>query len=320
LDVLAALTIFSWIRLVATLIWVMVLLWIIKRELTIEFNLYKFKKAYSRGDADHMEKFVGRILKIRPNDLYGLACKGLVYDIRGQDVKALEIGDRILGLAKKKKKKKWQAYALNFLGFFYLKHDDLEKAEQMIKEALRISAKSNNKDQMSSSYDNLGIIYTKREKWENAEEMFDKAITLLSDKDVRELAGIYCHFGISLRMRGDLIEAEKILNKALEINEKYCLSGQLAINYAEIATVCVLKGEIEKGQELYEKSLTISESKGMIKLSATQYCSLGDLYKKMGNKEKAKEYWFKAKCLYEKMELTSEVEKIQQLIDDSEFE
>ena len=111
-----------------------------------------------------------------------------------------------------------------------------------------------------------------------------------------------------------------MFTKALEINEKYCLLGQLAANYAEIATVCVLKGEIEKGQELYEKSLAISEPKGMIKITANQYCNLGLLYEKMGNKEKAKEYWVKAKDLYEKMELLSEVERIKPHIDDSKLD
>jgi tetratricopeptide (TPR) repeat protein len=321
--VLATLTISNWIGFVVTVISLIVLLvtiiWGI-REFVIDFNLYKFKKAYSRGDADRMEKAVGKILKIRPDDLYGLACKCLVYDMKGQYNKAKETGNKLLELANKKKKDEWQAFALNFLGVFNMEHGDFKKAEEMVEEALRISEKSNNNNQMSSSYSNLGLIYSRQGKLENAEEMYEKAIKVFPKKGFKELANTLCNFGINYRLQGDLVKADQMFNRALEINEKYSILSQLAANYAEIATVCVLKGEMERGQELYEKSLAISEPKGMIKLTANQYCNLGLLYKTMGNKEKAKEYWVKAKDLFEKMELTSEVERIQQQIDDSKLE
>lgn len=313
---LATLTIFGWIRFAIS--WI-ILLWGI-REFVIEYYRYKCKKAYLRGEIDSIEKAANKVLKIRPNDCPGLAYKGLFYNYKGQYGKVQKIGEKILGIANKKKNERWQIYALNFLSNFYCEYGDLGKAEHAVNEALNIAKKSNIKKETSRIYNSFGLIYMKREEWENAEKMFDKAIKSFSEKDIRELAKIYCNFGINCRLCGDLVKSEEMLNEALEINEKYNLLGQLAVNYAEIATVCVLKGEIEKGQELYEKSLAISESKGMIKQSATQYCNLGLLYRKMGSREKAKEYWLKAKCLYEKMELTREVEKIQQKIDDSEFE
>ena len=98
---LATLTIFGWIRFGVA--WAFII-WGI-RELIIDFYRHKCKKAYFRGDVDRMEKAIGKILKIKPNDFYGLGCKGLVYDIKGQYDKIQEIGDRLLEIANNKKKK-----------------------------------------------------------------------------------------------------------------------------------------------------------------------------------------------------------------------
>lgn len=313
---LATLTIRGWIEICVGCLLLFWACW----EFIIDFYRRKCQKAYLRGDLDNLEKTTNRILKIKPKDFFGLGYKALFCSFKGQYEKVQEIGEKILKIANKKKNNQGKVYALNLLSNSYRECGNLEKAEKYVKDALDSAKKSNIKEEMSRIYNNLGLIYQDRNEWEHAEEMFDKAIKSFLKKDISDLAKIYCNLGINFKKQGNLIKSEEVLNEALKISEKYSLSECSAANLAELGSVSILKGEIEKGQELLEKSLAISESKGMVKLSANQYSNLGLLYKSMGNKEKAKEYWIKARNLFEKMELANEVEKVQKLINDSEFE
>jgi len=123
--------------------------------------------------------------------------------------------------------------------------------------------------------------------------LFDVAIRLSEralgcvEKGSAQEANVLGNMGSIYLTRGDLDEAKKILQKALEIEEKLGRLEGMAIQYGNLGLIHETRGDLDKAEQMHNKSLEISEQLGRLEGMANQYSNLGLTYVTRGDLNKA---------------------------------
>ena len=81
--------------------------------------------------------------------------------------------------------------------------------------------------------------------------------------------------GIALADLGDPQEAEQMLYKALEIDEKLGRLEEMSRHYGNLGLVLFDRGELDAAEEMHRKGLDIDEKLGRLEGMASHYGNLG---------------------------------------------
>ncbi len=149
---------------------------------------------------------------------------------------------------------------------------------------------------------NLGLIYLTRGDMAKAERMIIKALEI--EEKLGRLEGMaiqYGNLGVIYRTRGDLDKAEQMHNKALEINEKLGRLEGMASDYGNLGLIYRERGDLVKAEQMHKKSLEIEEKLGRLEGMATDYGNLGLVYLTCGDLDKAEQMLTKSLEINQKL-------------------
>ena len=187
--------------------------------------------------------------------------------------------DAALSAALRMEDREAEAMVRGNLGVLYGKRGELDRAEEMYRNALAIDEDLGHKEGMANQYGNLGILYLTKGELDQAEEMFHKALAIDEDLGRKEgMASHYGNLGILYRRRGELDRAREMYRKSLAIEEDLGRKEGMASDYGNLGILYADKGELDQAEEMYQKSLTLFRELG----AADRIAQVERLLRKIG--------------------------------------
>jgi class 3 adenylate cyclase/predicted ATPase len=138
--------------------------------------------------------------------------------------------------------------------------------------------------------------------YEKALENYNAGLIIVNEKDSNILvAHIYTGMGMVCYRQGDLFQAEKLNERALEILRKINDESTIASVYNNLGIIFCKLGELEKSLDYHNKSLQIREKLGSTSGLAASHNNLGYHYQLNNDLEKAIKYYEKSLEYCERM-------------------
>ena len=130
------------------------------------------------------------------------------------------------------------------------------------------------------TYNRLGMISAEQRQWQKAIELQQKALQLENTRPECNLKRYHIlhDLGVVYRDSGDLIQAENLLNKSIELASKQNDYEELAVAYNSLGTLYRKVGEGHKAIYSYEQSLHFLNKNNEKFRSAQVYNNLGATY------------------------------------------
>lgn len=258
--------------------------------------------AYLRGDIDIALTAIEEILKLRSDDLDALIRKGIIFQMRGNLLEAIQCYKNVIGLAQVQNYEEMQAIASGNLGIVYQIRGEIDEAINSYNQSLVLNKKLGRQEGMANNYGNLGNIYQIRGNYEKALEMYNNSFAINQKLGRQEgLANNYGNLGSIYQTLDKNDKAVEMYNRSLEINEKLGRKEGMAIVYGCLGTVYGTRGEFDKALEMIKKALVIDEKLGRQEGMANQYGNLGIIYQTRGELDKAVEMHNKSLRIEEKI-------------------
>jgi Flp pilus assembly protein TadD len=271
--------------------------------------------AYRRGDVDEAECLIRTILERQPNDVGAINRLGHIHLLRGNLAEAEACWLRLQSLAGGDED--WNAAVLNNLGLICVKRNDLDRAEELHRQALQIEKRRRNLDGMADSYSALGVDLAARGWFDQAEAMHRKALAIERRLQREEgMAPNYASLGLIKKARGDHDGAEELLCQALEIDERLGRPEWIARHYNNLGAVCQQRGDLVRAEERYRQALAINERLGRREGIAIQLGALGSIRHFQRKTAEAREYFTRARDLCAAIGMPHRVKKYQRCLDD----
>ncbi len=89
----------------------------------------------------------------------------------------------------------------------------------------------------------------------------------------------------------------------------------MASQYGNLGAIHLTRGELDEAERLLRKSLEIDEKLGRLEGMANQYGNLGQIHQTRGDLKQAREHWLKARELFERVGMAPQVEQVQGWLD-----
>ena len=193
---------------------------------------------------------------------------------------------------------------------------ELDEAEAMDRQALKINEKLGRLKEMASSYGNLGAIHLRRGELDEAEAMVKNSLEIF-DKlgQLESMATQYGNLGLIHLERGRLDESKAMLKHSLEIFEKLGQLEGMARQYGNLGVIHRRRGELDEAETMLRKAMEIYETLGGLEGMAKQYGNLGLVCKDRGDAHGARQNWIKERDLYTRAQMPHLAEEVQGQID-----
>ncbi len=196
--------------------------------------------------------------------------------------------DSLANDAKKASSKKYEAGALNNLGYIYDDLGDIPMAIECYKKGLKIQEDIGHKIGIATTLNNLGQIYKKQGDISRGLECYHRSLHLeeeQGDKGARavtlnNIGGIYS-------LQGDLLKALDCFEKSLKLNEETDDKKGIAQSLNNIGMAYKKLGNIDKALESYNRSLLIRKIVGDKRGLAFVLNNIGGIYSMQGRTQKA---------------------------------
>gem|GEM_PF-2758103 len=128
---------------------------------------------------------------------------------------------------------------------------DWETARQHLEQVIRLVPED------VDAYCRLGRACLMLNKLVDAEEAYQKILMLSSEDEWRAMA--FTNMGTVQLLSGSMEEAERVFNRALEIDERMGDVEGMAANYANLGHVCRRRGNLGKAEKMFSAALEIDE-------------------------------------------------------------
>ena len=192
--------------------------------------------------------------------------------------------------------------AINRLGHIRLLRGELDQAEDLYEQALRLGEERRDERARASAYGNLGAVHQTRGDLHKAEEMYMKALEISEQLAWLEgMASAYGNLGLIYRTRGDLDGAEEMHTKSLEIETKLGRLEGMAKQYCNLGLIHQTRGDLDRAEEMHTKSLDIETKLRWLEGMGRQYSNLGLIHLTRGDLDRAEEMQRKSLEIDEKL-------------------
>lgn len=216
----------------------------------------------------------------------------IAFELRQKDpLKAGEIVEEALGLARKANNREAIAFALTTKGFLLENTDDFARALNCYLEALNLYIETDQTDQIAPLYYSIGSLYKTLGNYQKAIESCMAGLKLYEDSgDKNGIAQIYRVMGSIYKYNGEFDKSLYYYFNGLTLNEELGNMSGLANSYNNIGVVYILKNEVEKALSFYHKSLKINLAEGIESEAAINYGNIGVAYLQMEKMDSALYY------------------------------
>ena len=128
----------------------------------------------------------------------------------------------------------------------------------------------------STTYVRLGYVHRERRNWDEAIRCYEQGLALAEKAEgVRHtMPRILGDLGGALANRGDLVRAEKLLNRSVELAREQQNPSRLALAYASLGALALKRREADAAIHAFKKSLNV--------LPKDEFVREGQLYYNLG--------------------------------------
>ena len=157
----------------------------------------------------------------------------------------------------------------------------ISKAEEYYTKALSITNDSDIINKFAQFLTRIG-------KLDQAKEKFNLMMEIANSTNDDKLKSIvFNNKAVIYRIKGDLIESEKLLIKALKMDKELGDKEGVAAAYGNLGTIKAVQGEFKEAENLYNKSLKIDEKLDHKEGMAVAYLNLGNVKRLQEDMEEA---------------------------------
>lgn len=220
---------------------------------------------------------------------------GSIYNLFGSYQKSIEFFLEALAIYEKLDEQEGIAWtSLSIARLF--KHLGLyEKAKQYAEPALQkykeIEEKTGSTNGVTLSLSELGSIYQHLGLYDKAIENTQTVLDInIRNHNIQGQAVNHLSLGIICFEKGDLTNAEKDLNRALELKRQVNDSLDLSMLYRYLGETMILKNNLQQGINYIDKGLSIAQKHQLLSDIKDSYLSLSKAQIKKKNYPKALEY------------------------------
>ena len=286
-------------------------------QLSTYYNLGYFYNSFNESlkAIDNYNKAVA--LAIELNDEQSLAITynnlGLVYFYLGQYEKANEYNLLSLALKEKLADLSGGSNHIN-LGLSYMQQGQFNKALDHNIKALKYFENNENKAHIALAYKNIGDVYSEMNFVDSAEIYYNRSYQIyLSLKDEESISRHFMVLGVLQQKEGNLVNASKNYQKALELFPKNGSVKLLFAIYGNLSNLHIAFSDsissdkyihLTNAVNFASKMEQIAENTGSISMENKSYTILYQAYNSLGNTNKTLEY--AAKLIRSKDSLFSE--------------
>jgi tetratricopeptide (TPR) repeat protein len=154
---------------------------------------------------------------------------------------------------------------------------NLDRAEQMHRDACDIDRQLGEDLALAADYGNLGVVHEMRGDLEEAERLFRVALELDEQSgSEKRVARTYGNLGNVFRQRENWDEAEQMYSRGLKIFEQLELREDVAIAHCNLGFVHRVRGSLDEAEHMYRKALELAEELGAREGMAESYTGLGN--------------------------------------------
>lgn len=129
---------------------------------------------------------------------------------------------------------------------------DWETARRNLEEVIRLVPED------LDALSRLGRVCLLQNRLVDAEAAYQKILVLSPEDEWRAMA--FTNLGTVHHQQGDLEEAERVFDRALEIDERLGDSKGMAANYANIGSICRERGHLGRAEKMFNAALEIDEN------------------------------------------------------------
>ena len=216
----------------------------------------------------------------------------IAYELRQDDpLKAGEIADEALDLARKTDNKEGIAFALTTKGYLLENSDAFSQALNCYLEALTIYTEADITDNIAPLHYSIASLYKTLGNYQKAIESCMAGLKIYeASGDKNGIAQIYRVMGSIYKYNGEFDKSLYYYFNGLKMNEELGNMSGLANSYNNIGVVYILMNEVENALSFYHKSLTINLSEGIESEAAINYGNIGVAYLQMDQMDSALYY------------------------------
>ena len=190
---------------------------------------------------------------------------------------------------------KYQAGALNNIGFIIDYHGDTPTALIYYHKSLNILKKINDKDGIATASNNIGYIYKNQGDISKALDFYHYSLKIREEiKDDKGVANSLNNIGFIYDNQGDIDKAFEYFERSLKIQETINDKKGIASSLNNIGSIYKKKSQINESLAYFTRSLKviteINDKKGIAK----SLNNIGDIYLIKGEIDKALDYFQKS--------------------------
>lgn len=208
---------------------------------------------------------------------------------------ALYFLSEALALARKIKDEKYYVQTLYYLGDYYEKHKDLNKALDYFQLALVLAQELEDKTWISKCNLSIGSIYEDRGELVKALETLEISMKILEEIDNKaDLAKCHLNLGQLNASKGDYSKALDHFLNSRDIEDGLGNTKRVANVTANIGMLYYKQGNFDSALEYLVGVVKQFEELGDITRASSCYITIGSIHSDIGNYDKALEYQEKA--------------------------
>ena len=159
------------------------------------------------------------------------------------------------------------------LGRAYEKHEELNKAIESYKEAIRLNS------QYAPAFLREGILYARQQDVPNADLAFDNAFQLYEIQTNPEgLAEVLYQRGVLFNSIGDIPKAREELERALQVVHTFSSTSQQVKTMLQLSSVYRSMGDTELAKRYTTEAIDLARRNGLSDLTTQAVLELGNVF------------------------------------------
>ncbi len=228
---------------------------------------------------------------------------GLTFSKRGADDKGIELFeealDRLKELQSDQETNQLKTLINNQLGFIEMKRRRYDAALDYFQRGTALLKDTPADIALGESYRLMGDLHTERGQSVQGERALKKALDICEKAGATyEAARVYKSLGINLLNGGDLDKAAFFLDESIEILEKLGIEAELPMAYSSRARVCIMKEEYQEAEALFTKDFNIAKKTENKHSLAFSYYHLGRIRRLLTRTHSAEDFLHRSLDLF----------------------
>lgn len=220
---------------------------------------------------------------------------GLTYSKRGSDEKGVELFkrsiDQLGALPDTREARHLKAQIVNQLGFIEAKSRRYETAIEYFQHSIDFLKDSPGDTALGEALRLLGETHCDRGQNMQSERVLKKALDIFEKAGATyETARTYKSLGANFMSMGDLDKATFFFEESIRILEKLEIEAELPMAYSCKAKICIMKEEYKEAEELFTKDFNIAKKSENKHSLAFSYYHLGRIRRMLNRSHSAEDF------------------------------